>query len=327
MANQYTTEVMIALLNNLQCIARSENTYTDVDLVMLLNDGLVSYLLPQFLEVKEEFFVTSLDYEVDQNTLYIELPEKAIGMAARDVYWVGRNTGAGINNLYRLTLIQPEALGNLAYNGVVNNYASGTGMGYYLEGNRIVFFPQINTSGTIKVKYFRQPNTLTTIDQAGKIVSIDTGTNIVTLDTAPDTDTWTIGTILDAIHQYQPFNFAAEEIEIVDRNGLDFEFSTDVIALLRVGDYLTDTGFSVFLQYFPNQALNLLTQAAAMKLLEGLGDIDNFKVASAVYNAQRDGLFKIIKDRVQGQPKIIPRTGSSMFNPGAWNNGFYNGGR
>ena len=320
--NQYTTEIMLDLLNQLVCAPDNQNTYTQDNLITLLNDVLASMILPQFVEVKAEYFIVSEEFQVDSSTEYLEIPYKAIGMCVRDVYWI--IPGAGPSNVYRLSLIQPEAIGNEPYLGVPGNIFGGAGTQYFIEGNRIVFWPQLNQNGTIRIKYARKPNTLTSTANSGKIVAIDVNSNIVSLDTAPDVDSWDTGTFLDAIQPTQPFNFADENIEIISRAGLDFEFPPEVISNLSVGDYLTDTGFSIFLQYLPTEAQNLLVQAAAMKLLSGLGDTENYKIAVNNYENQKNMLFDLIKPRVSGQPKIIPRQKSSWMGGNGLNR-FFNG--
>lgn len=316
----YATDTLVSLVKNLESMPTSQNTFTDEDFVNLMNYELQNGICPILLKTNEEYFVKYEDFSVDQNTQYLEIPSSAIGMRCRDVWW----TNSSNTNFMALQRIAPEVVASGWGYGFGNTSYYGQA-GYTLQQNRIVFYPRLQGAGTVRIFYFRRPNRLVTTSLAGEIVSIDTGANTVTLDTAPDTDTWDTGTILDAIHNYQPFDFAEEEIEVLDRTGLTFEFSPEVIANLSVGDWLTLTGTSAFPQYIPVEAQGVLVQGTAVKCLQSIGDLDGFKVAQTQYANERSALIDMITPRVQGQPKKIGNRGHGiMTNNGNWYNGWGN---
>ncbi len=317
-SNPYDTSTLISLVKNLESIPTNQNTFTDEDFVNLMNYAFQNEVTPLLLKTNEEYFVTFKDFNVTNTTQYIEIPREAVGMRCRDVWWVPN--GNLSNGFVILPRIQPEVLSNGGWSPGGNCFNGGSG--YYLQSNRIMFYPQLQQSGTVRVYYFRRPNRLTTTTMVGEIVSIDTGANTVTLDTAPDTTIWDTGSILDAIHNYQPFDFAEAEIEVVARTGLTFEFAPDVIANLAVGDWLSTTGYSAFLQYVPVEAQGVVVQGTALKCLQSVGDSDGWKIADAVYTKLKSELLDMVTPRVQGQPKKIGNRGRGIMNGNINRNGW-----
>lgn len=315
-SSSYTTAAITELVKNLEAIPTNQNTFTDQDFADLMNHSLQNDIVPILMKTNEEYFVTFDDITVDSNERYITAPANAIGMRFRDIWWIN-----GSNSYTSLPRIAPEvaAGGTFTFN---SNYGWNGAAGYYLQGNRAVFTSNFQNPGTLRVFYFRRPNILLPTIYGARITAINPLNNTVTVDTS--VDGWAAGVELDAIHEYQPFDFAYERAEIVSINGVDIEFSPDVIADLSVGDWLTQAGYSVFPQYIPIEAHGVLAQGTALKCLQSLNDTQAIEVAAAVFNQQKKDLLDLITPRVQGQAKKIGSTGRGLMYTGGYNRSGFN---
>lgn len=293
--NQWNTDTLLNRVKRIESIPVSNNTFTEADIVDLMNMELQSSIVPLLMSVNEEYFVHSVDYSVATNTEYLDIPSDAVGMKARDVYKVDTSTG----QFFSMPRLTPE---QIAGNGVIGYGASGFG-GYYLQQNRLMFYPKTQSPATIRINYFRKPNTLCLIEDSGEIISIDVGANTVTLDNVPSD--WIIGTVVDFINESQPFSTGYSQATIVNITGTDVEFSSTVIADLAVGMWAAETGTSPFPQYIPTETLDLLVQATAMRCLEALGDKAGWTNANVKYQMMEQNLLTLITPRVVGQPKKI----------------------
>lgn len=293
--NPFTVDSIIDLLQTLEAFPIDQRRFTTEKLCKLLDLSFQNNIIPLIKGCSEEYFVRSVYYDISENLSEITLPSVTIGMACRMVSWVDSN-----DNFVRLTRIQPENIN--AYYTLGNTVPFGVG-GYYIEGNKIKFYPHLQGTGRIKLSIFRRPNNLTTLDNAGKIVSIDTGSNTFTVDNAPDS--WDTGTILDATEAVQDFDFTAEAFTIVSKSGLDIEVSAEVLSNLSVGDYVCDSGYAVFPQYIPVEAHGVLAQWTAQKCLQSLNDIDGIKVLIPILKEMSEGLRIMITPRVVSETKKL----------------------
>lgn len=305
-ASPYSTDELVTLVQDADFIPINQSTFTDDKIISFMNRELQDTIVPLIQRTNEEFFVDSMDFTVDQNTAFLEIPPEATGMRMRDMCWM--NSDGTFISLPRLT---PEQLSGQTT--LLGNFWWGGYNGYYLQGNQAKFYPINTLVGTIRMFYFRRPNILTNVSNCGSIVSIDTLLNQVTLDTAPDTSTWFAGVTLDAIHPTQPFAYADSEFDIVARAGLVFTFDADVIANLSVGDALASTGYSPFPQYIPIEAASLLVEGTGMRCLQALGDREGWKNAAQKYNQMEHDLLQMITPRVQGQPNKIMSQGGGIM--------------
>lgn len=166
----------------------SQNTFDENDILAFANQELSIGIVPDLMQVHEEYFVQKETVPLEENKTRYPIPERAIGMKMRDMFLVD-----SVGNLGEMTRIDP---GNQAYFQITaNSYISV--YKYYVEGNEIVLIPNITNPGgtSLLMSYFLRPNQLVTNDRAAtvqyfnKTISVDNSQLLAG-------DTLTIGNIV-----------------------------------------------------------------------------------------------------------------------------------
>ena len=304
MAKSYTTNALIASLKRRAMIPTSQATYSDQDLTDYLNDEMESTITPLIMDTREEYFVDSIDFAVDNNTPAVfDIPTRAVGERLRDVVMVStEGDQESLTNLPRLSL---EQLSESQDHGrSVTNLT-----GFTLQGNQVKLHPLIgNGTGTLRLYFYRRPGCLVLEASAGLITAINPATKVITVDTV--LTEWVDGYPIATVNQNQPFNYINEDDAIVSIAGYNITLAD--VSDLAVGNYVCNVDESVVPQ-IPIEAHNLLLQAAKIVLLEATDDDKNIKLAEAKYTTMERSFIKTITPRVDGQPKkIVP--GNSVFN-------------
>lgn len=142
----------------------SQQTFTDDDILYFANQEMFISQVPSVLQFHEEYFVNYVDVELVPNKARYAIPDRAIGMKLRDIFYLDTNS-----NLYEMTRINPEekAWFQRDFNTGRQPYP------YYLEGNEFVL-PSTsipNPSGSFRISFFIRPNQLVSDDNAAIITS------------------------------------------------------------------------------------------------------------------------------------------------------------
>jgi hypothetical protein len=295
-----TTNDLIAQVKRIESIPANQTTFTDQDIIELMDMELHSSVVPWFLKIGEEFLVSYQDYPVGSNSI-ITLPSTAIAMRIRDIVFMNENGDRA--NIPRLS---PEMIGGTVF-GQPRVY------GFYLESNKIKFYPEnASPARTVRVSFYKRANHLNLVSYSGRILHMDAPSYTITLDNAPSDTIWTNGTVLDAIGPSQPHDFTCEGFPIVNRalGSFDLIVSPAAFALLSVGDIIATSGEAPVCQYIPEEALWLLVQGTAMRCLEALGDRPGWDNAAKKYARMEQDLLAMISPRTDGEPKkIVAKSG------------------
>ena len=304
MAKSYTTDTLIAALKRRSMIPISQATYSDQDLADYLNDEMESTITPMIMDVREEYFVESIDFTVDNNTPAIfDIPTRAVGERLRDVVMVStEGDQESLTNLPRLSI---EQITESQDRGRTSTDLTG----FILQGNQVKLYPLVgNGAGTLRLYFYRRPGALVLEANAGLITAINPTTKVVTVDTV--LLEWVADYPIATVNQNQPFNYINEDDSIVSINGYNITLAD--VSDLAVGNYICNVDESVVPQ-IPIEAHNLLLQAAKIVLLEATDDDKNIKLAQEKYTTMERSFTKTITPRVDGQAKkIVP--GNSVFN-------------
>lgn len=285
---------LLSTVYRLESIATSSQTFNDEDVIEFLNIELQSVLTPIIQSVNEEFGVMYFDTPVSALTSSIRIPSQATGARLRNVQLI--NPNGLIQNLPRLN---PDKLGE---------YGFSNQLGFYIQNNELVFYPSKPTlDGTLRLCYFRRPNSLVASAGTGRVLAVDPIGNTITLDTSPAGVDWIVGADIDVIIGESPFDFRLQNQEIISLGGPSIEL-TDVSAI-QVGDYVALSGQSPVAQFIPAEATYLLAQLAAARCLQALGDTEGYKVSLTKIEQMKNHLINLISDRIEGQPKRIGAVG------------------
>ena len=249
----YTTTLLLAAIERQSFSPANQTTFTTADILALADEVTKTTILPSILGVREEYYVFYKDYTITSGTAAYEIPDRAIGLAIREIQIIDSNSN--VSNIPRSSLDQ------------LHNYAP-TGSGpdmFYIKGDSIVLVPEPSaTSGTLRVHYLLRPASLIETSAAAVIDTINTSTNIVTVTTIPPT--WVTGSTFDLIRA----NGGHRHLDIDLTSTLISGTSITLPSLptgLAVGDYIALAGESPVVQMPPDLQSVLATLVAAEMLL------------------------------------------------------------
>lgn len=196
MANPWlTSNDLIASVKRKIAIPISQITFTNEDILAFANEEMFIAQVPSVLLYHEEYFAASFLSPMLSNVSIYEIPDRAIGMKLRGVFW-----SDVANNLFEMTRVNAEDRAfyqrNIGSNQAIHKF--------FLQGNSIVLTPTVtdNPTGSIVFVYFLRPNQLVTNDRAAFVESFSQS---VTLDNTNLVD----GDILAIGPNNNPINFTA----------------------------------------------------------------------------------------------------------------------
>lgn len=295
----------------------NQATYTQADMLALLNEALQSEVIPYILSLAENYFVTTVQIPIIQSssTAYVQasagsagpnvayqLPPDAIGKKLVNVSVV---TAQGI--MLTLPQVTPWQIGSQV------SYT----IGCFTQGDLLYLFPATAYSSlvTIQLTYPQAPLALcddTGTPAAGEPSSAEVGavnltTGVITVNgTLPSS--FTIGAVVNFVSGQPQFRTTAAAT-ITNISGFQITVDQAVLtdaqgrATVNVGDWVANVGYAPFLQ-LPVEARNLVTQAAIVKILEGLGD-NKSAVADARYKAMKAAAASLLSPRIDDSPKTL----------------------
>ncbi len=233
------------------------------------------------MSMREEWFVTYVDYSTDGTTSEYDIPSDAVGQKLRDVQlW---QNGKQYKNVPRLA---PEQL--------VDSY-----FGFYVQNNKIIIYPDALASGyTLRISYFKRTNDLVSTNDAGYISTASS--NQITLSTTPPA-TFINGAEIDIISKNSPF-ITKETLTISNVVGSTITFTTNTTAV--TGDYACVSGESVY-PNIPIECIAMLCQSAGIRVLEALGDTEGLQIAMANYAQIEQSAKATLSPKVDGEVKRV----------------------
>lgn len=297
MAITYTVNDLIESIKVRAAIPIAQNVFEESDLLRFANEEMRLKVVPSILKVKEEFYVATYEYTIQQGVNRYKIPYRAIGGKLRDIYAV--NTNEAITHLTR---IQPEQLVAFAPNLMTN-----CAFAFYVENDDIVLVPSVNSlvGQTLKMKYYLKPNDLVPSNQVGVITAINTGTNTVTLATYPTDVTINVGTRMDFISAIPIFKTLEYDVQVTGFNAAQKTITlSELPDGLQVGDTISLAGESMIPQ-IPVELQPYLAQAVACRCLESLGAIQELAAANTKLADMEQALLAVIADRAEGNPSKV----------------------
>jgi hypothetical protein len=305
---KFDTSELISQIKRISSTPTSQSLFLDADFLLLANQELSLGIVSMINSVVEDYFVVTQDFTVDSTTPYISIPSVATGLAVRELYVIDSIGGEIIGNARR---IAPENIGQNAGSTSFGWDQAQSRAGFYLESDKIRFYPTPTATTYFRLSYYRAPNELVTINSGGKVVGIDYPTNKITLDFVPTS--WVAGTVVDIIKKDLPFGLRASSITIASKSGFDITFASgDLPAGIVNNDYVYLAGQSPVPQYIPREGFYLLAQSTAVKVLESMDDQSGLKGAYVSLENMKKSFIKIISPRIVGEMKKVTSTNSVM---------------
>jgi hypothetical protein len=188
-----TSDGIVSAIKRKIALPISELTFSEQDLLDFTYEELLISQVPSILQFNEEYFVTNEEVEIKANKSAYEIPERAIGMKLRNVFYKDNQ-----DNLFEMTQVDSD---DKTFFQSTNN-STQTAYKFYLENNHVVLVPDVLDNppdGSLVFSYFLRPNKLVSTDRAAIIESFQ---KKITVDNGSITagDTLTInGVVFTAV--------------------------------------------------------------------------------------------------------------------------------
>jgi hypothetical protein len=289
--NPYTVARLLADLRRRgQIPESSDRSFSTDDLVAMVSDETQSYMAQLLMSVREEFFVTDYDVTTVANQSGYRIPPRAVGSKVRQVLV---SNGSGYQILQR---VEPRAKWDYQFSG------AGAPVAYFLKGTTIELLPTPSAGLTLRMQYFRRPNTVVYDDECGLITAINTGTRVVTISAS--VDDFSSSETYDFIRGEPGFEtLAMDQAAAVSGGGTTLTFTNTLPTDLAVGDYVALAGQTPIPQ-LPVEMHQLLAQRTVVKVLEAMGD-PKVSTAKSMCDEERARALTMLTPRSEGDSKYI----------------------
>lgn len=288
-----TSSELIRSIKRRAMIPSDQNTFTNDDLLEMLNEEIQYFGIPHLLRSHEEYLLVSEDIPLVEGQKKYAIPYRAIGNKLRDLSYV---VGDSVYEMHRVSI---EDVSDYGYSG-------GNPYDFYLENNKIVLMGELSdTDASLRMHFYLRPNEFVLEERAGKIQNIDTNSGIVTLEEFPSV--FSGSPVMDFIKFQNPNIIIKYDITpiSVDSNTRTVTFTTtDLPSDLQVGDYINIAQETVVPQ-LPVELHPVLAQRVAVAALEALGDQEGLASAQRRLEMMETSTNDIIDNRVEGAPEKI----------------------
>lgn len=286
----------------------SQKTFEDADLISMANEELRLSLVSSLVKVREDFFLTTETVSIKAGVANYAIPSRAIGNSLKSLFYVADSTTRPVE----LSLVDSSDQGSY-------DATAAAPSAFYIEGDEIVLLPKpLMTQGSIVFSFAANPNELISTSSCAKISASTTNTTTVTFTVDTDlTASFGVGTLVDVLCATSPFKLWSYRVPVVSVTATTIELNlTDVqdaagTLLPEVGDYICPTGYANIPQ-IPVAYHVVLAQMVAIRMLEGIGDLNKQKKAEETLGRLMSEALELVLNRVQTSPKKISKRGRLM---------------
>lgn len=297
----FLTETLISSVKRRTLAPTAQKTFEDSDIIELANEELGTTLVPDIMQVREDFFLKSESITLVGLVPSYNIPRRAIGDALKEVFFVD-NSGTR-RQLSRIdihefpTEIRTEKEPRF----------------YTMMGDKIRVLPTPSTSvsGSLEVWYFERPNDLVATSQVTKITEISStdGETTLTVDT-DQSGAWSTSQKFDLLSAKSPFELWKKDFTLSSIGSSSITLPTSTfeneagIVTAEVGDYLS-LARTCNIPMVPQEFHPILAQMTAARLMEGLSHSEKLNAVNVKLAEMRKQAFSIISNRVENQTKHI----------------------
>lgn len=291
-----TADLLTAVRRRAQLPASSaDGLLTDTDLLALATEEIDTLLVPLVRAAREEYWVTRTDLAITAGTAEYRIPTRAQASALRDVTLVvdGAETS--------LPHIELEERGRYTEGG--SYWWDGAGVGFALQGDKVVVLPTPTKAATLRLYYARRLNRLVATSAAALVSSV-AGTPTITFASVPAT--WSDSDTFDAIEGTPSFDWLGADLtasNVVTGASGTITFDS-VSSELAAGDYVALAGETPVPQ-IPAELHPLLISATVARALEVVGDRAAFAAATQAVVRQSAQASQLLEPRVEGAARRV----------------------
>lgn len=299
----FLTEDLVSSVKRRTHAPSSQKAFQDSDIIALLNEELLTCLVPDILSLREDFFMRSITVPMVAGVNHYQLPGRAIGDSLKDVFF----TKGGVTR----ALDRDDIRNILATTNAVDPNV------YCFLGDEIMLDAvPASSTGTLTFYYLCRPSELVPTTSCSKIVSISSlaGTTTFTVDTDL-TGNLIAGDLVDVVNAQSPFIPWAQDSLILSITSTEIALaSADVeneasIITPGVGDYISAAQTANVTIGVPSEFGSILAQMACKTLLISLGDMQKLEKIMVTLAEMRRQAFTVIANRTENSAQIaINRT-------------------
>lgn len=300
----YTTDDLVSAVKLSGFIPASDNTFTDANLIQLLNEELQNKIVPHILSVRQNFFLSEKQTNITPDLDHYVMPERAIGNEIQDLWYIADTSN--VENKYPIPkAASPHEVRAWSGSGV----APGI---YFLRGDEAVLVPQPKVAASALLwYYYRRPNKLVAVADCAKITAISVGASNTTFTVDTDlTANLSAGDLVDLISNKNPhlswqddatiISISATEIVIANSEVQNEVGSTEP----QVGDWICEAQTAPMAQV-PQEFAVILSEMGVYRCLKALGARQNLEIVAANIREMLDRSFKMISNRVDDSVDVI----------------------
>jgi hypothetical protein len=289
----FDTDAILARLKRDYPFPSGAPSYTDANILNLMNDVIRDFITPLIIQFKEEHFLTYDDVTITTGVYNYAIPKKAVGNRIRKLQILDGNNELVVDHV-------PLAATN-------RNWTSNNG--YFISANNIVFAHPENWSGrTLRVWYYRLLNKLVATTRAGAITNVPNTTSIGLTGSAPSNIV--VDSYVDFIDQNNPFIVKGTS-KVFSVVGLIVTMYTAFSGFTPViGDYICSAG-ETNIPNMPEDYHGLIVSKTASRIASSIGNTSRYQIAEADYNTLVQSISGIISNRDEGDmPDLVPSSES-----------------
>lgn len=305
MAIDYTTTALLSLVRLRGMLSDTDTTWTDANILAIMNDELAGTVVPTVMGWGAEYFVQSSDTTTVSGTNAYAIPTRSVLSDVRDVQVLD----TGNVNYRSLPRIEPQYAATFQQSGT-------NAQAYYVQNNSVVILPNPSGGQSLRIKYWRRPNQLVLIGSGAEIVLTVSTPSITMASTADLDDAPLVG---DVIKNTPPFDSTVDDQTYTVSSGTALAGLSTPIAAGQIvaGYYFCVAGQSPVPQ-LPVEIVPFLVARTIAAIKQTQAD-----PRAAFYTAEADRIKQqayAMMPRTDGLPRRIV----NPYAPG-WGTGAYNG--
>lgn len=297
-----TSDKLIKTIKRRASMPTDNATFSNDDLLEMVNEEVLMFGVPQLLSMHEEHLVTYKDVQLEQNKKKYAIPYRAVGAKLREVLIVD-SSGNIMGDLSRISLEDlPDYRSSNSQNTTV----------YYIENNNIVLVGDVPATLFLRMYYYLKPNAVVEMSKVATIGSIDLNTGVISLNNFPKE--FSNLPDMDFIGAKSPNKTYSFDITPTSSNSNTKTVTfnpNDIPDELSVGDYVCVKEESPVPQ-LPEELHPVLAQRVAIACLEAQGDNENLALAMTKLSKMENSTNDIINNRVEGSNEKIVNKNSTL---------------
>jgi len=315
-----TTNGLLKSIKRRAMVPTSQDTFTDADLIDIMNEEITIGIVPVILQQKDEYLIFQEERLIIPEVSNYAVPERALFNKLREVSYKLDDQGG---TEYEMTQIAVDD----KYTYLINAVENSNWRRFYMEGGDLVLFPKVSVSprGSLVFYYYMRPNMLVPDAEVATILNIDTVSGIITFNTTLPKK-FTSGTQYDFIKAKSPHVIIDIDKVALNANvsGRTITFDpADIPQSLAVGDMVALAGESC-IPNVPTELHSVLAQRVAQRVLEAIGDTQGLTNASNKLSEMEAKMAIGLDNRVEGAPrKAVNRHGTLRQRRGITRGGMF----